>query len=263
MNTIKLAAKLRYTAVQMSHRSKAAHLASSLSCIDILTVLYEKILKINPRKKDYKRDRFILSKGHAAGALYAILAHKGFFNKNKLYSYGSKDSLLEEHPNPKLNGVEAPTGSLGHGLPVACGMALSAKILKLNFRTFVLLGDGECDEGTVWEAALFAPSKKLNNLIVIVDFNGWQGIGRTKSILNLNPFSEKWKSFGWNVKKINGHNHKQLYNSLKKKYSKPTVIIAKTTKGKGISFMEDDNNWHYRIPDINEVEKAKKELGIK
>jgi len=263
MNTIKLAAKLRYTAVQMSHRSKAAHLASSLSCIDILTVLYEKILKINPRKKDYKRDRFILSKGHAAGALYTILAHKGFFNKNKLYSYGSKDSLLEEHPNPKLNGVEAPTGSLGHGLPVACGMALSAKILKLNFRTFVLLGDGECDEGTVWEAALFASSKKLNNLIVIVDFNGWQGIGRTKSILNLNPFSEKWKSFGWNVKKINGHNHKQLYNSLKKKYSKPTAIIAKTTKGKGISFMEDDNNWHYRIPNINEVEKAKKELGIK
>jgi len=126
-----------------------------------------------------------------------------------------------------------------------------------------LLGDGECNEGTVWEATLFASSKKLNNLIVIVDFNGWQGTGRTKSILNLNPFSEKWKSFGWNVKKINGHNHKQLYNSLKKKHSKPTVIIAKTTKGKGISFMEDDNNWHYRIPNINEVEKAKKELGIK
>lgn len=263
MNTIKLASQLRYRAVQMSFHSKAAHLASSLSCIDILTILYEKILKINPKKRDYKRDRFILSKGHAAAALYATLAHKGFFNKKKLYSYGSKDSLLEEHPNPKLNGIEAPTGSLGHGLPVGCGMALSAKILKLNFRTFVLLGDGECNEGTVWEAILFASSKKLNNLIAIVDFNGWQGIGRTKSILNLSPFSEKWKSFGWNVKKINGHNHKQLYNCLKKRYSKPTVIIAKTIKGKGVSFMEDDNNWHYRIPNINEVNKAKKELGIK
>ena len=262
MNTIKLASQLRYKAVQMSFHSKAAHLASSLSCIDILAILYEKILKINPKKKDYKRDRFILSKGHAAGALYATLAHKGFFNKNRLKTYGSKDSLLEEHPNPKLNGIEAPTGSLGHGLPVACGMALSAKILKMNFRTFVLLGDGECNEGTVWESILFASSKKLNNLIAIVDFNGWQGIGRTKSILNLNPFSEKWKSFGWNVKKINGHNHRQLYNCLKKRYSKPTVIIAKTIKGKGVSFMEDDNNWHYRIPNINEVKKAKKELGI-
>ena len=184
MNTIKLAAKLRYTAVKMSFHSKAAHLASSLSCIDILTVLYEKILKINPKKKDYKRDRFILSKGHAAGALYATLAYKGFFDKKKLNTYGKRNSFLEEHPNPKLNGVEAPTGSLGHGLPIACGMALSAKILKLNFRTFVLLGDGECNEGTVWEAILFASSKRLNNLVAIVDFNGWQGIGRTKSILN-------------------------------------------------------------------------------
>ncbi len=263
MNTIKLAAKLRYTVVQMSHRSKAAHLASSLSCIDILIILYEKILKINPKKRNYKRDRFILSKGHAAGALYATLAHRGFFNKKKLCFYRKKNSLLEEHPNPMLNGIEAPTGSLGHGLPIACGIALSAKILKLNYRTFVLLGDGECNEGSVWEAILFASSKKLNNLIAIVDFNGWQGIGRTKSITNLNPFSEKWKSFGWNVKKINGHDHRQLYNCLKKKYSKPTVIIAKTIKGKGVSFMEDDNNWHYRIPNMDEVNKAKKELGIK
>ena len=263
LNTIKLASQLRYRAVQMSFNSKAAHLASSLSCIDIITILYEKILKINPKKKDFNSDRFILSKGHAAGALYVTLAHKGFFNKNKLNYYGKRGSLLEEHPNPKLNGIETPTGSLGHGLPIACGMALSAKIRKLNFKTFVLIGDGECNEGTVWEAALFASSKKLNNLIAIVDFNGWQGIGRTKSILNLDPFFEKWKSFGWNVKKVNGHNHTQLLNCLKKKYSKPTLIIAKTIKGKGISFMEDDNNWHYRIPNKEEVKKAKKELGIK
>ena len=262
MNTTKLAAKLRYTAVRMSHNSKAAHLASSLSCIDILTILYEKILKINPKKRINSRDRFILSKGHAAGALYATLAHKGFFSKKKLNTYANKGSLLEEHPNPKLNGIEAPTGSLGHGLPIACGMALSAKILNFKFRTFVLLGDGECNEGTVWEAALFASSKNLNNLTAIVDFNGWQGIGKTKSILNLNPFADKWKSFGWNVKVINGHNHKQLYKNLKNKYSKPTVLIANTVKGKGVSFMEDDNNWHYRIPTIEEVKKAKKELGL-
>ena len=141
-------------------------------------------------------------------------------------------------------------------------MALSAKILNLKFRTFVLLGDGECNEGTVWEAALFASSKNLNNLIAIVDFNGWQGIGKTKSILNLNPFADKWKSFGWNVKVVNGHNHKQLYKNLKNKYSKPTVLIANTVKGKGVSFMEDDNNWHYRIPTAEEVKKAKKELGL-
>jgi len=263
MNTVKLATQLRYTAINMSYNAKAAHLASSLSCIDILAVLYEKILKINPKKKDKKRDRFILSKGHAAGALYATLAHKKFFNKNLLKTYAQKNSLLEEHPNPKLNGIEAPTGSLGHGLPIACGMALSAKILKLKYRTFVLLGDGECNEGTVWESILFASSKKLDNLIAIVDFNGWQGIGRTKSILNLSPFADKWKSFGWNIKKINGHNHKQLQNVLKKKYNKPTVIIAQTIKGKGISFMEDDNNWHYRIPNIHEVNRAKKELKIK
>ena len=262
MNTVKLASQLRYKAILMSFHSKAAHLASGLSCIDILTVLYEKILRINPKKKDFKRDRFILSKGHAAGALYAVLAHKKFFNKNKLKTYGQRNSMLEEHPNPKLNGIEAPTGSLGHGLPIGCGMALSAKILNLDYRTFVLLGDGECNEGSIWEAVLFASSKKLNNLVAIVDFNGWQGIGKTKSILNLNPFSEKWKSFGWNVKKINGHNHKQLFNVLRKKYTKPTVIIAKTIKGKGISFMQDDNNWHYRIPNIEEVKKAKKELKI-
>ena len=263
MKTIKLAAKLRYTAVQMSHKSKAAHLASSLSCIDILTILYERILKINPRKKMNSRDRFILSKGHAAGALYATLAHKGFFSKNKLNTYANKGSLLEEHPNPKLKGIEAPTGSLGHGLPIACGMALSAKILNMKFRTFVLLGDGECNEGTVWESALFASSKNLNNLIAIVDFNGWQGIGKTRSILNLSPFADKWKSFGWNVRIVNGHNHKQLYNNLKKKFSKPTVLIANTVKGKGVSFMEDDNNWHYRTPNEEELNLALKEIPLR
>ena len=252
MNTIKTAAHLRYTAIQMSHRSKAAHLASSLSCIDILTVLYEKILKINPRKRDQKRDRFILSKGHAAGALYATLAHKGFFNKNKLLTYATKGSLLEEHPNPKLNGIEAPTGSLGHGLPIACGMALSAKILNLNFKTFVLLGDGECNEGMVWEAILFSSHQKLDNLMAIIDYNKLQGFGSTKSILNLDPLKEKFESFGWNVLEVNGHDIKSIVNAsreLLEKKNKPNLIIANTVKGKGADSMENKLESHYEVLD--------------
>ena len=262
MNTIKLASQLRYKAVQMSFRSKAAHLASSLSCIDILTILYEKILKINPKKKDYKRDRFILSKGHAAGALYATLAHKGFFNKSKLYSYGSKDSLLEEHPNPKLNGIEAPTGSLGHGLPVGCGMALSAKILKLNFRTFVLLGDGECNEGSIWEAAMAAPNFKLNNLYAIIDKNNFQQTGSNKEIMNVASLKDKWSSFGWHTVELDGHNIEALYNFFNDsgKINKPKAIIAHTIKGKGFSFSENNNDWHHSILTKSFYDKALKEL---
>ena len=264
MKTQKIAALLRLNAIEMSHNAKAAHLASSLSCIDILTVLYEKILKINPKRpNEQHRDRFILSKGHAATSLYAILAYRGFFKKNYLKTYGKKGSLLEEHPTPKLNGVEAATGSLGHGLSVGCGIALSAKISSKKFKTVVLMGDGECNEGAVWEAALFASSKKLNNLYAIVDFNNWQGIGRTKDILQLHPFKKKWESFGWKVIEINGHDHKKIEKVFKnKKTNKPILIIAKTIKGRGVSFMEDDNNWHYRIPTIEEVKKAKIELGV-
>ena len=266
MKTQKIAAKLRLDAIEMSHNAKAAHLASSLSSIDIVTVLYEKILKINPKKPKHKlRDRFILSKGHAATSLYAVLAHKGFFKKKYLKTYGEKGSLLEEHPTPKLNGVESATGSLGHGLPVGCGIALSAKILTKNYKTVVLMGDGECNEGSVWEAALFASSRKLNNLYAIIDFNKWQGIGRTQDILNPQPFKQKWQSFGWNVLEIDGHNHKQIEKAFKRKFKneRPTAVIAKTIKGKGVSFMEDDNNWHYRVPSKLDIEQAKKELGLK
>ena len=261
MNTKNLAKKIRFEIIKMSYRSKAPHLASSLSCADIVTVLYEKILRINKRKKLIS-DKFILSKGHAATCLYAILSHKKYFDKKKLQNYAKKGSLLEEHPNPKINGVEAPTGSLGHGLPIGCGMALGAKIKKYKFRTFVLLGDGECNEGSVWESAMFASAKKLNNLITIIDYNKWQGTGRSNEILNLKPMQEKWKSFGWKTIIIDGHNHNTLQKVLKKKYNKPTAIIANTTKGKGVSFMEDDNNWHYRIPSFDEVEIAKKELKV-
>jgi transketolase len=261
MDTKLLAKKIRFEIICMSHRSKASHLASSLSCADIITVLYEKILKNSKTNKKFS-DKFILSKGHAATSLYTILSHKKVIKKKDLYTYAKKNSLLEEHPNPKLSGVEAPTGSLGHGLSIGCGMALAGKILKSKLRTFVLLGDGECNEGSVWEAALFAVAKKLNNLTAIVDYNKWQGTGNSDKILALRPLYEKWKSFGWNVVSIDGHNHKKLVKNLKKKQNKPTVIIANTIKGKGVSFMENDNNWHYRIPTLLEVQMAKKELGL-
>lgn len=259
---------LRFEVVNMSYRAKAAHLASSLSCIDIVATLYFLVLKINPKKmSDLNRDRFILSKGHAATALYAVLAYRGIINKKDLINYGKQNSLLEEHPNPKLKGVEAATGSLGHGLSVGCGIALGGKISKKNFYTFVLMGDGECNEGSVWEAALFASSKKLENLITIIDYNKWQGIGRTNEILNLKPLDLKWKSFGWNTFKINGHDPSELIKIIKKikkiKNGKPNLIVANTTKGKGIKFMEDDNNWHYRIPNLEEIKKIKKSLLIK
>ena len=260
-----IASSLRLDIIKMSNRAKAPHLASSLSCIDIIITLYEKVLHIFPKQpKKLSRDKFILSKGHAATALYVTLAYKGFFPKKNLLDYTKKNSLLEEHPNPSIKGVEMATGSLGHGLPVGCGLALSGKIKKLKYKTVVLLGDGECNEGTIWESAMFASSKKLENLYIIVDQNGWQGIGKTKDILNMKTLKKRWASFGWNSFEIDGHNYRQIEKIFKlKSNGKPTAIIAKTIKGKGISFMEDDNNWHYRIPTREEVILAKRELKVK
>ncbi len=260
-----IASSLRFDIIKMSNRAKAPHLASSLSCIDIVITLYEKVLNIFPKQpKKLSRDKFILSKGHAATALYVTLAYKGFFPKKNLLDYTKKNSLLEEHPNPSVKGVEMATGSLGHGLPVGCGLALSGKIKKLKYKTVVLLGDGECNEGTIWESAMFASSKKLEHLYIIVDQNGWQGIGKTKDILNVKTLKKRWASFGWNSFEIDGHNFRQIEKIFKlKNNGKPTAIIAKTIKGKGISFMENDNNWHYRIPTSEEVILAKRELKIK
>ena len=212
------------------------------------------------------RNRFILSKGHAATSLYVALEYKNIITKKELNSYTKKGSLLEEHPSPKMPGVEAATGSLGHGLSIGCGIALASKILKKNFMTYVLMSDGECNEGSVWEAALFASAKRLNNLCAFVDYNKWQATGRSKDILNLGSLTKKFKQFGWNVIEIDGHNHNLIFKACKvaiKEKHKPTVVIANTVKGKGISFMENDNNWHYRIPTAEEVNMAKKELGVK
>lgn len=250
----------------MSHQAKAAHLASALSCIDIVAVLFHSVLKIDQSKPKWAdRDRFILSKGHAATALYAALEYKNFITVAELESYGKAGSLLEEHPSPKLQGVEAATGSLGHGLPIGCGIALAGQIKKKAYRTFVLMSDGECNEGSVWEACLFAAANKLENLVAFVDFNKWQATGRSEEVLALEPLAEKFRSFGWNVHEIDGHDHSQLLKVINAPYigqQRPTMIVAHTVKGKGISFMEDDNNWHYRIPTADEVVLAKAELGI-
>ena len=255
---LKLAKKLRYSVCMMSNRAKAAHLGSSLSCIDILTtIFFSKLFKFNI-KNISKGDKFILSKGHAAAALYSILAEKKYFNKNNLKQYGRNNSFYEEHPNSKVKGVICSTGSLGHGLSFGIGIAIAEKIKRTNNKVIILLSDGECNEGTVWEAAGFASAQKLNNLIVIIDSNKWQATGRSNLIMG-GKLINKWKSFGWKSTEVNGNNINELCKKLKqnKHNNKPTAIIANTIKGKGIDFMEDDNNWHYRIPNIKELEVIK------
>mgnify|MGYP006115078091 CR=1 FL=1 len=242
-------------------------MSSILSISDILAVLYGAILNFNSKDPNWKgRDRFILSKGHAGAGVYAALAESGFFPINKLKTHYQDGSDLSGHVSHKgIPGVEFSTGSLGHGLPVSAGMALSAKIDQKKHKVFVLMSDGECDEGSNWEAILFAAHHKLNNLIAIVDRNMLQSINSTEDTLSLEPFTEKWKAFGWNVDQVDGHNHDDILHSLNnyKTSDKPLCIIAKTTKGKGVSFMENETLWHYRSPQGEEYESALEELRKK
>ena len=262
------AAELRGRVVLMSHQAKSAHLASSLSCCDVLAAAYWHALKIDPANpKDPARDRFILSKGHAAMAIYSTLAYRGFFPIELLDTYTKDGGQLAEHPPANLlAGVEAATGSLGHGLPIGCGIALSGRINKgMPYRVYALLSDGECNEGSVWEAAMFAAAQKLENLCVVVDYNKWQATARSNETLQLSPLREKWESFGWDAIEIDGHDVGRLATLLAEipnGSGKPVALIAHTIKGKGVSFMEDDNNWHYRAPTAAEVEAANKELGL-
>ena len=260
---------LRKKIIHTSAKSKIPHLGSCFSCLDLLVYLYWEVLKINP-KDSYKinRDRFVLSKGHAAPALFQVLAEKGFFNSKLLDDFGKSGSFFHEHP-PKpglIPGIEAATGSLGHGLPMALGMALAEKLNSLDFYTYALISDGECNEGTIWEAAMLAASKKVEKLTAIIDYNKWQATGRSKEILALEPLNQKWESFGWHVIEINGHDFREMktaFETCKLIKNKPSIIIAHTIKGKGISFMEDDNNWHYRIPNQEELNLAMNELEKK
>lgn len=259
----KLAAEIRFRVVRLSSEGKAPHLGSSLSCVDLMVAAYFDYLLISDPKDPF-RDRFFLSKGHAVSTLYAVLAKKGFFPDSWLTTFNQDGSSLPEHPIPGcVPGVEIATGSLGHGLSIGIGHALAAKLQKASYRVMVLMSDGECNEGSVWEAALFAPIHRLDQLIVIVDFNKWQATGRSEEIMQLTPFKEKWIAFGWQVYEINGHSFeeiKDVFQRIPEQSGKPTAIIAHTVKGKGISFMEDNNHWHYRLPSDEEVEQARQEL---
>ncbi|MDH5677012.1 MAG: transketolase [Nitrospinota bacterium] len=264
----KRAKLLRAQIVENSHKTKTPHLGSCLSCVDILVAAYFGGVNINPAKPDDPdRDRFILSKGHGAPALFYTLAMRGFYPYEKMSDYGEDGSLFAEHPPipGKLPGIEAATGSLGHGLPIGLGMALSARIQKRSYNVVALLSDGECNEGSVWEAAMLAAGQKLGTLAVIVDYNKWQATGRSQETMALEPLAEKWRAFGWTAHEVDGHDMAALVALLAETPDggdKPVAIVAHTVKGKGVSFMEDDNNWHYRIPTAEEVEKAKIELEV-
>jgi transketolase len=262
------ARELRARIIDNSSRTGTPHLASCLSCVDILTALYFDVLKIDPAQPhDVARDRFILSKGHGAPTLFQVLAKRGFYPESMLESYGQDGGVFAEHPPTPdhLAGIEAATGSLGHGLPIGLGMALAGRIQARPYNVYVVLGDGECNEGSVWEAAMLAAAQRVANLCVIVDFNKWQATGRSREVMALDPLADKWRAFGWNALEVDGHDMTALLGALQRHPAadgRPTAIIAHTVKGKGVSFMEDDNNWHYRIPTADEVIKAKLELGV-
>jgi transketolase len=257
------ARKVRKTILDILHNTGGPHIGPSFSIVDILTVLYFDILKVNAENiSDKVRDRFVLSKGHACPALYAVLYEKGFIKKEAMDRFAVNGGILQQHPdrNPE-HGIELSTGSLGHGLSVGCGMALAAKIAKQKYRTFVLMSDGELNEGSVWEAVMFAGHHKLSNLVAIVDHNKMQALGHTRDIIDLEPLERKWNAFNWNAIDVDGHD----IGSIIKAFSelspvKPNAIILHTTKGKGVSFMENELLWHYRAPDKEEYLKAKKEL---
>ena len=262
-----LANLLRYRVIRTSYLSGTPHLGSCLSCMDLLVYLYWNVLRIDPlRPRADDRDRFILSKGHAAPALFQVLAERGFFPVSDLEYYGEDGSVFGEHPpTPShLPGIEAATGSLGHGLSMGLGMALASRISSIPYHVYVILGDGECNEGSVWEAAMLAAAQKVGNLTVAVDYNKWQATGRSNEVLDLAPLAGKWRAFGWCVVELDGNDMASIDSALESISgdSRPRILIANTLKGRGVSFMEDDNNWHYRIPKKDEVLKAAGELGV-
>ena len=264
----KLAREIRVRIIENSHRTSTPHLGSCLSCVDILVAAYFHVLRIDPADpRNADRDRFILSKGHGAAALFPVLALRGFYPVAMLQTYGEDGGLFAQHPPaPKyLAGIEAATGSLGHGMPMGLGMALAGRIQRRSYNVVALMSDGECNEGSIWESAMFAASQRMERLCVIIDFNKWQATGRSREVLALDPLIDKWRAFGWSTTEADGHDMAELVKLLSNVpdgSGKPVMVVAHTVKGKGVSFMEDDNNWHYRIPKAEEVAAAKKELGV-
>ncbi|MCL5986423.1 MAG: transketolase [Actinobacteria bacterium] len=260
------AKEMRREMVRMVQIAGSGHLAPALSCADIVTALYFKVLKINPRDpKDEDRDRFLLSAGHKCLALYVALAMTGYFQMEALNTFLQFGSMLGGHPDSsKIPGVEISTGALGHGLPIGVGMGLGGKLLKKDYKIYVLLGDGEISEGSNWEAASAASHFKLDNLIGIIDRNGLCADGYISEVMNVEPLVDKWSDFGWETREIDGHNMEQIVSVLENmpvKNDKPTMIIANTIKGKGVSFMENRYEWHNKVPTLEQFEIAFRELA--
>lgn len=261
-----LARRIRRQAVLMTNRSNASHVGGSLSMADLLAVLYGEVLRVDPERPDWpERDRFILSKGHGCAALYAVLAECGFFPTEWLDSYHLDGGRFAGHATHKgTPGVELSTGSLGHGLPVGCGMALAAKRDGAPQRVFVMLSDGECDEGSTWEAALFAPQHQLDNLVALIDYNKIQSLGHVKDVLDLEPLADKWRAFGWATRELDGHDVPAVREALTHvpfAPGKPSCIVAHTIKGKGVSFMEGKLQYHYTPARGDQLDEALAELG--
>jgi transketolase len=258
------AKRIRTHALRMTSAGGGSHIGAIFSCADILAVLYSGILNVDPAEPESPdRDRFVLSKGHAGGGLYAALAERGFFPVEKLLTHYQDGSDLSGHVSHKLPGIEVSTGALGHGLSFADGMAYAGKLRGARHRVFCLLSDGECDEGSTWEAVLFAAHHGLSNLVAIVDYNRIQGIAPVSEVIELEPFADKWTAFGWAVKEVDGHDHEAIRRALEAVpfvANKPSCLIAHTTKGKGVSFMENTVLWHYRIPRGAEFDAALSEL---
>ncbi|PYN81333.1 MAG: transketolase [Candidatus Rokuibacteriota bacterium] len=255
---------VRAATVRMAHDGKTPHVGSALSCADILVALYFHAMRIDPQAPG-DQDVFVLSKGHGCMSYYATLAERGYFSPSVLATYARNGGALPEHPSPgSVPGITVATGSLGHGLPIAAGVALARGMDARPGRVYVLLSDGECNEGSVWEAAMFAAGRRLDRLVVIVDYNKLQAMGRSDEISALAPLADKWRSFGWGTREVDGHDMAALtrvLDALPLEDGRPSAIVAHTVKGKGVSFMEDDTEWHYRSPSDADLDRALEELG--
>lgn len=262
---IEFSRKIRIEALKMVHRARASHIGGALSMADILAALYGRQLKVDPLRPQWEdRDRFILSKGHSVVSLYATLALRGFFPLEQLDTYGCDGSPLMSHVSHKVPGVDFSTGSLGHGLPFGLGRALAAKRSQRAWRTFVMLSDGELDEGSNWEAILLAPQLRLDNLIAIVDYNKIQSLGPVSEVINLDSLVDKFRAFRWAVQEIDGHDHAQILRTLETlpfESGKPSCVIAHTIKGKGVDFMENQLRWHYSSPNNEQLDLALNQLN--
>jgi len=261
-----IARELRCTSLRMIHKRQAGHPGGSLSAAEIMTVLYFKVMKIDPNNPNWnERDRFLLSKGHASAMLYATLAKRGFFPEEDLQKWGELDCHLQGHPDRlKTPGVDMNSGILGHGVSIGVGLCLAARQKRKDYRVYTLLGDGECQAGLVWEGANAAAKYALTNLVAVVDHNAVQLDGFVEEVMPIEPLAEKWRSFGWDVLEVDGHDVDQLYQAFLQcieAQKKPTVIIARTIKGKGVSFMENKAYWHGVAPSTEELTRALHELG--